>query len=210
MTATPQPATPTEAPTATLAPTTVAASETPVPGAALTAWCMPEGVLTTVATGTTQVSMPENALPATTTNGMTTLLYPASSCSFVFNLGKTLADGTMLEFYDRGSKTTPWLKAGVTQAADNPNTGVAFVRHTYVVNPPMWSITYHLTLRAPDGADLWSQDVNFKFRWQPTPCWDGTIGDFTGLTAKDGCHYNPDAHPWDPYYGYHIAKHHDK
>jgi hypothetical protein len=214
VTATPQPATPTEDPTATQ-PVVAAATETATPAPAaqeptLNAWCMPAEVMTTLTSGVAQISMPANALPATSTNGLTTLLYPASSCSFVFNLSTPLADGTTLEFYDNGSKTTPWLKAKVNQMPDNPNTGVALVKHTYVVNPPMWSITYHLILRSPDGAALWSQDVKFKYRWQPTPCWDGSIGDFTDLSSWDGCHYKPDAHPWDPYFGYHIAKHHDQ
>ncbi len=46
-------------------------------------------------------------------------------------------------------------------AEGNPNLGWTIVRHTWVVDPPKWSVSYTLGLAGPNKEELWSSKVSF-------------------------------------------------
>ena len=71
-----------------------------------------------------------------------------------------------LSFYD----------VDLTPSNVNPNIGYAHILHGYVVNPPLWGVTYIIEAVDSNGSVLWSDEILFR-RTQPELCWDGSTPD---------------------------------
>ena len=187
------PASPTVAPTVPPTPTTPPPTSTSVPQAdQLTAWCMPEGYYPASAT-TDPTSMPKIAKTGSMVKGALEFVVPFSSCTFVYTFGQAKPAGTDLEIYDL--TPTPWLKVALTASSSNPNVMYAVIRHTYIINPPLWTTTYRFVVRTPDGTKIKEDPLTFR-RYTPTPCWNGLLPNVIKLT----CQKQEDIHPWDASY----------
>ena len=104
-----------------------------------------------------------------------------------------MPEGVQLQFAD-ASKAV-WLKADL-KPGTKPNTGFVALRHSYIIDPPVWSTTYTAKLVTKDGAEAWSSPMIFKRGYTPGKCYNGAWPD----PVTWYCYYPPDAHPWDPWY----------
>lgn len=197
------PATATLAPTATLPPTATSLppTATVVPPTATAAvqtglsasWCILRDNAFNVKAAAPDV-MPDGARPGVEANGSLTLLTPSTTCTLVFSLPTAAIQGAVLEVLD-GSNAV-WLKAPLQVSSSNPNQAYAVLKHSYVVEPPYWTIFYPMRLKGADGAELWKAQVEMRYYWQPEKCWDGTMPNIKTLACKK----QQDLHPWDPAY----------
>lgn len=187
-----QPPAPTEVPpTATpLPPTATATPAAPQ----ITTWCIPKDQALYIKLPDDPGTMPEGAKAGELVNGAIDLITPAQSCSFVFDLGRPYQDGTVVELLDGAGAV--WLKSTLKPLPSAANGGYAVFTHSYVVEPPFWSIVYGVVLRGADGAELWKGQVNMRRGWLPAKCWDGTLPNINTLACKK----QQDLHPWDPAY----------
>jgi hypothetical protein len=166
---------------------------------------MPEGFNAWCSTLDTQVAaqgwiQPVNARLVQLVDGLPELIFPAQNCTFVFTLKEPLPSGTELWLYDLGS--SPWLKKSLLPVPDDPNAGYITLTHDYIVNPPVWAISYRFELHTGTNL-LWSNDVNFKNAKRPT--WrcrtnDTSLGPYPNPVTG---HCSPDIelHPWDAGFG---------
>lgn len=173
-TATSIPATPTPEPTftSTITPTlaVVAGSD------GFNAWCLPQTALTANMDTTKPWLMPSSAKPVEVIKDLPQLVYPAASCTFVFNFNQPVPKGAKLEFYyAKYAEPSPWLTEELTPVEGTPNQAYVTITHTYVVNPPLWKVTYRLIVRTADGVEQWSNQVRFVRSWQMARCWNGTL-----------------------------------
>ncbi len=185
--------------TTPVAPSTSAAAETPTPPAAvpaegLSAWCLPEN------TALSYASDPANP-PAFAKIGkyvkeaLEVPNLPSSGCVFIYTFNQPAAEGLKLEVYEANQKT-PWLTADLKPVEGQPNSVSALLRHTYIVAPPVWNISYTFALRGASGQELRRDKVNLH-RWVPKLCWNGQRPNVNTLR----CPLPQDLHPWDPSYG---------
>jgi hypothetical protein len=188
------PASPTVAPTVPPpTPTTPPPTPTSAPQAdQMTAWCMPEGYFPVSAT-TDPTSMPKIAKTGSVVNGALSFQVPFSSCTFVYTFGQAKPAGTTLEIYD--NNPAPWLKVPLTASSSNPNVMYAVIKHTYIINPPLWTTTYQFVVRTPDGTKVKTDPLTFH-RYAPALCWNGLLPNPKTLT----CQKQEDIHPWDASY----------
>ncbi len=189
------PVSPTVAPTTAPTTTSTTAQATPTSSAQtdqLTAWCMPEGYFP-VAAGTDPTIMPAIAKTGTVVNGTLSFQVPFSSCTFVYNFAQPKPAGTLLEVYDM--TPSPWLKVTLKPSPTNPNVMYAVLRHSYIINPPLWTTTYRFVIVAPDGTKIKEDPLTFH-RYAPALCWNGLLPNAKTLT----CQKEQDIHPWDAAY----------
>jgi hypothetical protein len=201
---TPLPAVPTLAPTPllpspTAAPTDLPQAPTPPPTPAsaqqadqLAAWCMPEGYFPDLAAADPTI-MPKIAKTGSLVKGALSFQVPFSSCTFVYTFGQAKPAGTKLEIYDL--TPAPWLTVSLKPSASNPNILYAVLRHSYIINPPLWSTTYRFVVSAPDGTKIKEDSLTFH-KYTPELCWNGLQPSPTKLT----CLKQQDIHPWDAGY----------
>lgn len=199
-TATPQPTavppTDTPEPTATLIPSPTPVpptpTNTPVPAEQqATGWCIPREKSMTVKAGVDPVVMPEGARPMELKDGALRIITPALSCTLVFNLGRPVGEGALLQVNDRFGH--PWLTTDIITAPNDPNLGYAVLTHTYVTDPPAWELVYTLDAKNSAGETLWTGALDVDKGWRPEPCWDGQMPNPVTLR----CHLQQDLHPWD-------------
>jgi hypothetical protein len=192
--------TPTSLPTETPLPTATATIRpTPTLGLAdtgVSGWCMPVGLAAPVGVA----AMPANAKPPHVEEGVTTLFTEDESCTFVVSLNQPLPAGMKLQFYDTGA--TPFVEGVLTPANDNPYAGLLNLTHPYIINPPFWEITYRVDMVNADGSNFYSGLMKFKRSWTPGICYGGVWPD--PVTME--CPKLPEAHPWDPWYGWDEPK----
>lgn len=158
------------------------------------AWCMPEkfGLLSEVSSS----SMPENGRAATVEGEVLTLLYPDSICVFSFTFNQPAPENLKLNWLNTTGSGAPWLE--IPLRADPQDNAIAYgtTFHTYVINPPLWSIDYRLQVQAEDGTNLWENTIHLEKDWQPEVCWNGVLPNPVTLL----CIKQQDLHPWDPGY----------
>lgn len=195
-----QPPTATTAPTATAlppTPTLVPPTSTPTPVPAdeqVISWCIPKEQALYVKAGDDPAAMPEKARAGKLSNGVIDVATPDLSCTFVFNLGTPLKDGTVLEVLDGMDQV--WLKKALIASPKNPNLSYVVLTHSYITDPPFWSMVYKVALKGADGTALWNGKLNVHSSWMPDKCWDGTMPNMKTLYCKK----QQDLHPWDPAY----------
>jgi hypothetical protein len=155
------PIAPAAAADATATPTPTQTSNTASSGAlavltdGFDAWCAPQAYALKKPSGP---DAPEYARILKKQGEKLVVPIPAAYCVLSFHLNQAVPDGTILTFYDAKS---PFLRLPLTAAEGKTDIGWVMVRHTYVVNPPKWSVSYQLTVTGPDKQDLWSNKVSF-------------------------------------------------
>ncbi len=185
-TATPLPPTATPQPSAT--PNLALAQD------GLSAWCLPQNVLVSAASD--PLAPPAKAQIGKIENGALEIRnMPWSACVFLYTFNQPAPSGLTLEIYDLNQKT-PWWKADLTPISSKPTTVYTLLRHTYIIDPPLWNVGYEFAVRDANGTELHRDRVNLH-RWVTGLCWQGTYPDVRTLY----CPPQQDLHPWDPGYG---------
>ena len=162
-TATPEPS---ETPSPTGTPT-----DTPVPPLAvvedgISIWCLPEGISRV---GLTEV-MHERGVAGKVQNGVLSAHIPDAACTVVVDLNQSAPQGLMLGFYEE-KVAAPWLEAELKTSSTNPAQVYASLDHTYIVNAPVWEITYRMMIHSADGKELSEIPIRF-YRDYPGICPD--------------------------------------
>lgn len=201
--ATPQPSataqpTATAEPSATPAPPTATATPQPTFGAAedggLTAFCLPEDSV--LAQMTDVLNPPDYAVYGEVVDGALEVNnLPALACTFLYSFNSPVPEGLTLEAYELNA-TSPWLTAALEPVAGDPNTAAAILRHTYIVAPPLWNVSFEFAVKDAQGSELRRDPVNLH-RWVPALCFNGQPPDINTLR----CPLWQDLHPWDAGYG---------
>jgi hypothetical protein len=140
--------------------------------------------------------LPNKAIPAEISDQGLTLTSETASCTIVYTFNQAASEGMVLKVYD--TRKDPWIKASLTISPENPNQAAAVLMHPYVVNPPFWSVDYRFSLCDAQGNEIRSDKVTMKRGWTPKQCFDGSYPDPVTLM----CPPLPEAHPWDPWYGF--------
>lgn len=195
----PTPVPPTETPVPTETPLPTATSlPSPTPMLAVTAdgfsvWCLKPGS----APMPDQWVMPEGASTGTFADGVTTVPAQMQSCTYVYQLNQPAPDNLELWVYD--ANPSPFWTVAVTVAADRPDVVYAYLTHPFIVSPPYWQIEYRFELRLPEDLVVEKDTVAIKRDWVGYGvCYGGVLPD--PITLK--CPGLPEAHPWDPWYGW--------
>lgn len=177
--------------TATVTPTVTQSSGAGAP--VFDAWCMPKGTVVTYAQ-LEQTTKPASArLLQKTKDGTPELITQNTGCIFSFTFKQSAPEGLKLEVYD--VTNVRWLTQPL-KLDSGAKMAYATVTHTYIVDPPLWSVAYTLKLVDATGNLLWSSPLALRRGYEPEKCWDGSWPDVTNFT----CYYPPDAHPWDAWY----------
>jgi hypothetical protein len=157
----PPAATATQAPTETPLPTaTQPPTATPIPPLAVlsdgfNAWCASQRYAGSQPSGP---DAPADARVMTNKNNQLQVQIPAAFCTLVVRFNQAVPDGSTLTFFDGKN---PFLKLPLKPAEGHPEEAWASVTHGYVVNPPYWSVAYHLSVTGPDGKELWANSLTF-------------------------------------------------
>ncbi len=189
---------PTQLPTNTVTPKPTATLEptlTPTFGVVdmgLSAWCLPNNVYIP----DTSYTVAEGGLPARNIEGGIELDGIVQSCTFVYTFNQPMPAGMQVALYD--TRTEPWFLYPLTQATDNPNVGYFTTDHEYIVNLPYWEVDYRFDLQDVNGQVVKSDIVRILRPQNVGYCYGGVLPD--PVTLK--CPPLPEAHPWDPWYGW--------
>jgi hypothetical protein len=186
---------PTSTSTATPSPS---ATDTPVPSLGVTekgisAWCLPEhGVF---AADLDPAQPPTDASIAEWTGAALEVRnLPSNGCVIVYEFNQPAPAGLTLEVSDKsGSK--PFLTADLVPSA-SANIAYALLRHTMLIAPPAWNLSFTFVVKTSAGVELRNDPVNIH-RWVPKLCWNGRPPNVFTLR----CPLAQDLHPWDPSYG---------
>ncbi len=188
-------------PTATLQPTATATplppTATPVPSLALTSdgfsvWCAPEsyaGVLPK------SPDAPKDANLLAENNKQLEVKIPAAYCVVTVKFNQAAPQGAKLFFDDAGNA---FLKLPLAAVDGKADTTWATVTHTYVVNPPLWWVTYRLAVVNADGKELWTNSVKFA-KPLPKTCIYGGLPDPVTLWCTKTDPYEIEPYPWTVY-----------
>lgn len=180
----PPPATATNTPAPTFGPTTDGIS----------GWCLPEDA---DLTSTTDPANPPSFAKIAEWNGLSLEVnnLPSNGCVFIYTFNQAVPDSLKLEVFDKGI-TGAFLTADLVPVPGNENAVYAVLRHSYIITPPVWDISFTFVVSNSGGQELRSDQVNLH-RWVPKLCWNGLRPN--PLTLR--CQLPQDQHPWDPYYG---------
>jgi hypothetical protein len=160
----------------------------------ISGWCLPENVL--ISAGSDPLNPPAVAqIGKIIDSALEIRNMPFSLCNFMYLYNQPAPTGLKLEIYDINQKK-PWWTTELMPVNGNPNMVYAPLRHTYIVNPPLWNIGYEFVVRDTTGNELNHNRVNLH-RWATGLCWQGTLPDPVTLY----CPLQQDLHPWDPGYG---------
>lgn len=200
-TATPLPTATAVPPTATLAPTsTPEPTQTPEPTATavlaaeqFNTWCIPKDSAMTARAGEDPSVMPEGARVGELKGDAISLITPALSCTFSVTFNQKAPEGARIELID--TTGVVWLKSDLIVSPQNPNVLYAVLTHSYLTDPPFWSVRYPVRVRLADEREIWTGIVDMNRGWVKT-CWDGTLANVHTLY----CHKQQDLHPWDAAY----------
>ncbi|MEA4906704.1 MAG: hypothetical protein VB089_03735 [Anaerolineaceae bacterium] len=183
-------ATATALPSATPAPTATEVGPLALAQDGFADWCYPQGPIS----ASDPWVMAAEGVPARDVYGVTSLITPATSCTFVFTFNQAMPEGTTLEVYD--NNPAPWINVPLTPAGEDEAVGYTTLLNPYIIDPPFWQISYQFILRDPQGNQVWQNQVTFDRGYRPELCWDGTLPD--PLTMR--CWWEKELHPWDPEY----------
>lgn len=182
----PAAATPTQAATATEAPTataaaTAAATEAPTATTApaalalvsdgFKAWCAPESYAGTLPTSPDAVN---GARLLAVKDSQMQVQIPAAYCVVSFQFNQAAPAGMQVVLYDAKS---PFLKVPLTAVTGHPEQVWAVVRHDYVINPPLWFVTYNVAAVTSDGKEVVSNPVKFAKTLPPTCIYTNQLPD---------------------------------
>lgn len=191
---------PTQAPTETLAPTSTSVPPTPtsVPTLgfaepALSGWCVePDTLLLSTAD---PASPPANARIGKQ-NGSAFEInnLPSNGCVFMYTFNQPVPQGLKLAIFDLNQKK-PWLETDLSAVNGKPDSAAAILRHSYIIAPPLWKVSFTFAVSDASGNTLRSDRVNLN-RWIPRTCWNGQPPNVFTLR----CPLAEDLHPWDPSY----------
>ena len=171
-------------PTATLPPTntpepsatsTQPPTATPVPPLGLLedgmkVWCAPvqyEGYKVT------SPDAPADAYIAVKMEENLQVQIPAAYCVVSAQFNQPAPAGTSLVLYDGKSA---FLKTDLSATDGRADTLWTSITHTFVINPPLWEVSYRLAVLGPDGKELWTSPVKFA-KPLPEPCPYGGLPD---------------------------------
>lgn len=191
--ATPLPPTATDTPQPTA---TATASPTPIPPLAIAqsnSWCIPKDNAMYARAAENPSMMPEGAKMGEEKDGAISLITPALSCTFTFTFNQKAPEGARIEVLDRTGVI--WLKGELIPSPQDPNMLYTVLTHSYLTEPPFWSILYPARVVLADGTETWTQTLNMNRGWVKV-CWDGTLANVDTLYCKK----QQDLHPWDPAY----------
>jgi hypothetical protein len=189
----------TKAPTATSPLPTATIQPSATPALALlqdgfSGWCLPEKMLVSAAKD--PLNPPKQAqIGEMIDDALEIRNMPFSICIFLYTFNQPAPAGLKLEIYDKNLKT-PWLKTDLTPVDGKTDKVFARLRHSYIINPPLWNVSYTLVVRDSSGTELQRNKVNLH-RWKTGLCWQGTYPDPNTLY----CPLQQDLHPWDPGFG---------
>ncbi len=202
-TSTPKPTLPpTYTPTAAEIPTTAPSPtepSTPTPtfgpaGEGISAWCLPENA--SLGPASDPANPPaEGKIAQWTGTALEVRDLPSNGCVFIYTFNQPPASELSLQVSD-SSESAPFLTAALTPVPGDENSVYALLRHTWIIAPPVWEVSFTFTLTGADGAVVRSDQVNLH-RWTPGLCWNGRKPN--PLTLR--CPLAQDLHPWDPWYG---------
>lgn len=108
--------------------------------------------------------MPNSAAPVADARQLTLkgkqleVLIPAAYCAIVVRFNQAAPQGAQLYFYDSGNA---FIKTPLKPVDGQPDAAWTAVKHTYVVNPPLWAVAYELSVVDPQGKELWKNNVKF-------------------------------------------------
>jgi hypothetical protein len=157
-------------------------------------WCLPEGAALPAAYS--PLDPPANArLSAQNDDSLVMRNLPNEVCVVTYTAQGATADALKLHVYELGN-ATPWLTTDLQPVEGSPEVYAAVLRHTYIVAPPLWQISYEFAVADGAGAEQMRQRADL-FRWEPTLCWNGRRPD--PITLR--CPLQQDLHPWDAGYG---------
>jgi len=160
----------------------------------LSAWCLPENEPLSLTED--PASPPASARRGEIVGGALEIRnLPVSACVFVYTFNQPPPDDLKLEIYEHNQKT-PWWTAALQPAAGTLNAAAAVLRHTYIIAPPLWDVSFEFAVRDSAGNELRRDTVNLH-RWTPELCWNGRYPN--PITLR--CPLPLDLHPWDAGYG---------
>ncbi len=141
----------------------------------LSGWCMPLG-----STGPDDIDygrygMPTNGRPGYVENGINIMHIPGQYCTLVFEFSSQIGSGGKV-YVKQTHNNLSFYEVDLVQSASNPNVGYAHLSHNYVVNPPLWGVSYIIEAVDGNGNTRWSGEVLFQ-KTQPDLCWDGSKPD---------------------------------
>jgi hypothetical protein len=141
----------------------------------LTGWCMPVDSAAPGDTDYGRYGMPTTGRPGVVENGINIMHIPGQYCTFVFEFSSQIGTGGKVEVKQTHNNLT-FYEVDLIPSAANPNVGYAHLYHNYVVNPPLWGVTYLIEAVDANGTVRWSGEVLFQ-KTQPDLCWDGSTPD---------------------------------
>ena len=167
-------------PTATAEP---AATEEPtaVPALALAedgfdAWCVPQTVDVAVSRAAEVWVKPADARGIEGEADQLRLLAPSWTCVLAFTFNQNAPQGLKLQIFEpKNRPDTAWFDHSLSIAESQPNLAYIVLKHTYIVNPPLWQVPFNFRLSGQDGSEYWSQLINIKRDWDPRVCWNGKL-----------------------------------
>lgn len=187
-------------PTATPVPPTATATATAIPPLAVidhsfNAWCAP---LEYAGTKPLSYEPPTYARTMTYAEELPVASIPGVYCVISFQFNQPVPAGVELHVMDSAST---FIRTPLAAADGHPDVGWAVVNHPYVVNPPLWQITYQLAVVGPDGQELWSNPVEFA-KPLPETCLFGGLPNpvtmYCAITDPLEIEPHPDAkYPYD-------------
>ncbi|HEX9018282.1 MAG TPA: hypothetical protein VF806_03805 [Anaerolineaceae bacterium] len=189
-------ATPTLPPTATLVPSvtpTLPPTATQVPPLALlpdgfNVWCAPTNY---AGTKPASPDTPDYANKLIAMGDRLQVKIPAAYCTVSFRFNQAAPTGATLVFYDG---TSPFLKVPLAAADSHPEEVWTSVTHAFVINPPLWEVTYKLSLLDSTGKEIWNAPVKFA-KPTPEPCPFGGLPNPVTLYCTKTDPYEIEPHP---------------
>lgn len=141
----------------------------------LSGWCMPLGSTGPGDTDYGRYGMPANGRPGKVEDGANVMHIPGEYCTLVFEFSSPIGSGGKVEVKQIHNNQT-FYEVDLVPSAANPNIGYAHLYHSYVINPPLWGVSYLIEAVDGNGSARWSGEVLFQ-KTDPGLCWDGSTPD---------------------------------
>ena len=141
----------------------------------LSGWCMPLGSAAPGDTDYGRYGIPTGARSGMVEDGVNVMHIPGEYCTLVFEFSSQIGSGGTVQVKQTHNNLT-FYEVELIPSAANPNKAYAHLYHNYVVNPPLWGVTYLIEAVDGNGTARWSGEVLFR-KTQPDLCWDGSTPD---------------------------------
>lgn len=156
----------------------------------LSIWCLPQGV--SYVHDLSKLEKSEQAVEVSYTQDGFMLVGPLSAC-FLQLPAAAAADGMQVAIFDQ-SNSAAWYTRPLVAGTQG---WIAPLTHSYLVNPPYWSLNYRLQLQNASGETVFSAPLHYERNWLAERCWNGNLPN--PITLR--CPLQQDLHPWDAGYG---------